>query len=177
MASRDIRIEPMTPDDWEMVRKIYREGIDTGQATFETEVPDWETWDTQHLKKCRLVARSREFILGWAALSPISERCIYGGVAEVSIYVAATARGKGVGKQLLQALIAASERVGIWTLQAGVFPENQPSLALCKSCGFRLVGYRERIGRLHGQWRDVLLLERRSQVVGTQQEPSQGYVT
>lgn len=177
MTSDRIDIEPMTPDDWSEVRSIYREGIDTGQATFETTVPSREEWEVRHLKSGRLVARSGESVVGWAALSPISERCVYGGVAEVSVYVAPSMRREGVGKQLLLALIAASERSGIWTLQAGVFPENQSSLALCKSCGFRLVGYRKRIGRLHGRWRDVLLLERRSPVVGTQSDPAQGYVT
>jgi len=177
MASRNIDIDPMTPDDWGTVRSIYREGIDTGQATFETSVPSWEDWNSRHLKSGRLVARSGQTVVGWAALSPVSERCVYGGVAEVSVYVAASMRRKGVGKQLLPALIAASEQAGLWTLQAGVFPENQPGLALCKSCGFRLVGYRERIGRLHGRWRDVLLLERRSPMVGTQSDPAQGYLT
>lgn len=177
MVSKDVHIKPMTPEDWNDVRAIYQEGIRTGHATFETIVPSWAEWDAQHLKTCRLVARTRNAILGWAALSSVLERCVYGGVAEISVYVAESARGKGIGKQLVHTLIAESERTGIWSLQAGVLPENQPCLALCKSCGFRLVGYRERIGRLHGQWRDILLLERRSQVVGTQLDPSQGYVT
>jgi L-amino acid N-acyltransferase YncA len=166
---------------WPAVREIYREGIATGEATFEVELPDWEKWDSNHRKTCRLVALEpfaddspdrliplRELrVLGWAALSPVSARRVYAGVAEVSVYVAAAARGRGVGKSLLKALIEESEVHGIWTLQAGIFPENAASVAVHKSCGFREVGIRRRIGKLGDTWRDVLLLERRSASVGT----------
>jgi phosphinothricin acetyltransferase len=154
----------MLSDHWPAVRKIYRQGIETGNATFETQLPAWEKWDAGHRKDCRLVAFDRE-VLGWAALSPVSTRHVYRGVAEVSVYVAAAARGRGVGKALLNALIQHSETKGIWTLQAGIFPENTPSIALHKSCGFREVGVRQKIGELRGVWRDVLLLERRSTAV------------
>jgi L-amino acid N-acyltransferase YncA len=156
----------MRPENWLAVREIYGEGIATGNATFETELPSWEKWDSGHHKDCRQIARQGKQILGWAALSPVSARQVYTGVAEVSVYVAAAARGNGVGKALLQALIAESESHGIWTLQAGIFPENVGSIALHKSCGFREVGARQRVGKLGGVWRDVLLLERRSQRVG-----------
>ena len=162
----NITIDAMRPDDWPAVKRIYEEGIATGQATLETSAPDWSEWDAGHLAVCRLVARAGDDVVGWAALSPVSSRCVYAGVAEVSIYVAENARGQGVGKRLLTALIEASEAEGFWTLQAGVFPENAASIRLHLSCGFRIVGRRERIGQLHGQWRDVVLLERRSQVVG-----------
>jgi phosphinothricin acetyltransferase len=156
----------MTADDWPEVREIYRQGIATGNATFEADVPDWEKWDSGHLPSCRLVARDDSGIVGWAALSPVSKRQVYAGVAEVSLYVAKTARGRGVGAALLQALITGSESDGIWTLQAGIFPENTASIALHKSCGFREVGTRQRVGKLGGRWRDTVLLERRSATVG-----------
>jgi len=156
----------MQPEDWPQVRAIYSEGIATGNATFETSTPDWTAWDAGHRNDCRLVARDSQRILGWAALRPVSSRPVYAGVAEVSIYVAADARGRGVGKMLLKSLIDCSERAGIWTLQAGIFTENVASLALQKSCGFREVGLRQRLGQLAGIWRDVLLLERRSSSVG-----------
>jgi phosphinothricin acetyltransferase len=156
----------MAATDWPAVRSIYEEGIATGHATFETAAPDWPEWDARHLPHSRLVARADGAVLGWAALSPVSSRCVYRGVAEVSIYVAARARGQGVGRALLAALIADSEQQGIWTLQAGIFPENLPSIALHRSAGFRTVGVRERIGCLGGTWRDTVLLERRSTVVG-----------
>ena len=159
-------VEEMRPEDWGQVRAIYLEGIATGVATFETDAPAWEKWDAGHLRKARLVARDGAEVLGWAALSPVSDRCVYGGVAEVSVYVGERGRGRGIGRALLDALVAASERNGIWTLQAGVFPENEASIRLHLSCGFREVGRRERIGRLHGAWRDTLLLERRSRSVG-----------
>jgi L-amino acid N-acyltransferase YncA len=161
-----LRIDAMTDEDWPAVRDIYAEGIATGNATFETEVPDWTKWDGGHRKDCRLIARDGQHILGWAALSPVSTRQVYSGVAEVSIYVAESARGRGVGRALLGELIQASERCGIWTLQAGIFPENVASIRLHKSCGFREVGVRERPGQLAGGWRDVCLLERRSGSVG-----------
>ncbi|MGB8919163.1 MAG: N-acetyltransferase family protein [Candidatus Sulfotelmatobacter sp.] len=162
----DYPILPMQPENWPAVREIYREGIATGNATFESELPDWEKWDNNHRKDCRLIARKEEQVLGWAALSPVSGRRVYAGVAEVSVYVAVAARGTGVGKSLLQALIAESELHGLWTLQAGIFRENAASVALHKSCGFREVGVRQRIGKLGGTWRDVLLLERRSATIG-----------
>jgi phosphinothricin acetyltransferase len=159
-------ITPFTAADWEQVRAIYLEGIATGDATFETEAPTWEAWDAAHLPECRLAARDGERILGWAALSLVSRRKVYRGVAEASVYVAAASRGNGVGRALLEALIAESERLGIWTLQGATFPENVASLKLQQSCGFRIVGRRERIGCLNGKWRDTVLTERRSRVVG-----------
>lgn len=154
----------MQPEDWPAVREIYGQGIATGQATFETTLPEWTAWDRSHLRDPRLVSRQADEVTGWAALSPVSERCVYGGVAEVSIYVAETQRRLGVGKALLGELVARSEKLGIWTLQAGIFPENEASIGLHLACGFRLVGIRERLGQLHGQWRDVALLERRSAI-------------
>jgi L-amino acid N-acyltransferase YncA len=162
----NLTIDNMSSGDWDAVRAIYLEGIATRDATFETDAPDWEKWDRDHLPACRLVARSGDQIIGWATLSPVSGRCVYAGVASLSIYVAETARGQGVGKALLQALIEASEQQGIWTLEAGIFPENAASIALHKSCGFREVGRRERIGQMDGVWRDVVFMERRSQSVG-----------
>lgn len=157
-----MHIREMTPVDWAAVRDIYRQGIDTGDATFETEVPGWSHWNQDHLEECRLVAISDGQVVGWAALSPVSGRCVYGGVAEVSVYVAEESRGQGVGSALLQALVEASEKAGIWTLEAGIFPENVASIVLHEKCGFRRVGLRQRLGKLKGVWRDVLLLERRS---------------
>jgi len=161
-----ITIGEMTFTDWPVVRRIFAEGIATGDATFETEIPEWEQWDASHLPTCRLVAREGQQVWGWAALSPVSPRKVYAGVAEVSIYVAAPARGRGLGRLLLQTLIAKSEEHGLWTLQAGIFPENAPSIALHKACGFREVGRRHRLGKLGNRWRDVLLLERGSARVG-----------
>lgn len=161
-----VDVEKMQDEEWEAVRAIYGEGIATGNATFETETPEWEDWDRSHLHDCRLIARERECIVGWAALSPVSGRCIYTGVAEVSVYVTSLMRGRGIGKALLQALIVESERGGIWTLQAGMFPENVASITLHRACGFREVGLRERIGKLEGVWRDTILMERRSKIVG-----------
>ena len=156
----------MGPADWQRVREIYLEGIATGHATFETSAPSWEQWDAAHLAFARLVARRENEVVGWAALSAVSQRCVYGGVAEVSVYVSSTQRGGGIGKRLLVSLIEESERNGIWTLQAGIFPENTGSIALHVGCGFREVGRRERVGKLKGVWRDTILLERRSQTVG-----------
>jgi L-amino acid N-acyltransferase YncA len=156
-----VTVRAMTAEDWPAVRRIYEEGIATGLATFETSSPEWRGWDASHLPGCRLVATLDGQVAGWAALSPVSERCVYAGVAEVSVYVAESKRGRGVGRALLEALVAASERQGLWTLQAGMFPENMGSVALHERCGFRVVGRRERLGQLHGTWRDVLLLERR----------------
>ena len=156
----------MQPADWPAVEEIYRQGIATGNATFETESPGWEKWNAGHHRHSRLVACEEERILGWAALSPVSSRRVYAGVAEVSIYLADSAKGKGVGRALLAALIECSEQNGIWTLQAGIFPGNVASVVLHKSCGFHEVGMRKRIAQLRGVWRDVLLLERRSAIVG-----------
>jgi L-amino acid N-acyltransferase YncA len=159
-------IAPLEPEDWDRVSEIYREGIQSGNATFETSPPSWEKWDAAHLPSGRLVARIGGRIAGWAALSPVSDRCVYAGVAEVSIYVSADTRGQGVGKALLAAVVAAAEHAGIWTLQSGTFPENAASIALQKACGFREVGRRERLGKMGGLWRDVILLERRSTASG-----------
>jgi L-amino acid N-acyltransferase YncA len=170
----------MPPDLWPAVREIYQEGIATGNATFETELPDWDKWDSSHRKNCRLIALEpvgegfsdllftldNVPVLGWAALSPVSSRRVYADVAEVSVYVASAARGRGIGTALLNALVQESEVNGIWTLEAGIFPENRASIALHKSCGFRKVGVRRRIGKLGDTWRDVLLMERRGSTVG-----------
>jgi L-amino acid N-acyltransferase YncA len=161
-----LEITAMEAGDWNAVRAVYQEGIATGNATFETAVPEWDAWDRDHLRVCRLVARGKGRVLGWAALSPVSGRCVYGGVAEVSVYVAAAARGQGIGKALLNALVQESERNGYWTLQAGIFPENEASIALHEAGGFRIVGRRERLGQMCGTWRDVVLMERRSSIVG-----------
>jgi L-amino acid N-acyltransferase YncA len=162
----EVHIRSMLLGDWPEVRRIYLEGIATGNATFETEAPPWKKWDSGHMRDCRLIADDGGEVLGWAALSPVSSRCVYAGVAEVSVYVGENVRGKGVGRKLLAALIEASERCGIWTLQAGIFPENVASIGLHKSLGFRELGRRERLGKMAGRWRDVTLLERRSTVVG-----------
>jgi phosphinothricin acetyltransferase len=162
----DSLIDTMKESDWEQVRSIYLEGIATGDATFETDAPAWEKWNAGHLPSCRLVARSGDTVRGWAALSPVSSRCVYGGVAEVSIYIGRDYRGMGLGRALLMALITESEKNGLWTLQAGIFPENRASIDLHESCGFREVGRRERIGKMDGRWRDTVLLERRSSIVG-----------
>jgi L-amino acid N-acyltransferase YncA len=160
MSVRDLR-----PEDWAEVAQIYAEGIETGNATFETEVPSWEEWDAAHLAGHRFVAERDGVVVGWIALSPASRRPCYAGVAEISVYVAESARGTGVGTELLAAVVASAERDGLWTLQTSVFPENEPSLALLHRFEFRTVGTRERIGRLHGVWRDTVLVERRSEVV------------
>jgi L-amino acid N-acyltransferase YncA len=159
-------IQSMTDTDGPAVLEIYRQGILTGNATFETEAPSWEKFTAGHLPHSRLVARDGTGVLGWAALSAVSSRCVYGGVAEVSIYIAESSRGRGIGRALLEELIRQSERNGIWTLQAGIFPENTASIRLHKRYGFREVGRRERIGKLGDEWRDTVLLERRSKTVG-----------
>jgi phosphinothricin acetyltransferase len=156
----------MTPADWDDVALIYGEGIATRNATFETEAPSWGQWDAAHLEDCRLVARDGNCVLGWAALSPVSRRHCYRGVAEVSVYVREGAHGRGVGRALLEHLVAASEAAGIWTLQGATFPENAASVRLQASCGFRVVGHRERIAQLDGVWRDTVLTERRSMIIG-----------
>lgn len=161
-----MQIISMQPAHWEQVRTIYESGIATGNATFQTSAPSWEEWDKAHTQHCRLVAIENDIILGWAALTPVSGRCVYAGVAEVSVYVAETARGKGTGSKLMQALISESEDHGFWTLQAGIFPENVASIRLHEQHGFRQVGYREKIGQMNGVWRNTVLMERRSNVVG-----------
>lgn len=163
---KEISLQKLTKNDWDQVRSIYAEGIATGNATFQQEVPSWEDWDRSHLADCRVIAEQNGRILGWGALTSVSDRCHYAGVAEVSIYVAADNRGQGVGRALLEALTRESESSGFWTLEARIFPENAASVALHKRCGFREVGRRERVGSLNGVWRDTLLLERRSQIVG-----------
>ena len=179
-----VLIEPMTPADWPAVRRIYAEGIATGQATFETEAPGWDAWNRSHLPVCRLVARAAGngndsdgggnggnnagLVLAWAALAPVSGRACYAGVAEHSIYVDAAARGRGIGKRLLGELARQSEAAGIWTLQSSVFPENAASIAVHLACGFRILGRRKRVAMLHGVWRDTVIMERRSNVVGVE---------
>jgi L-amino acid N-acyltransferase YncA len=161
-----MELQPMRPEDWPAVRAIYEAGIATGDATFETTAPGWPAWDATHLADHRLVARDDDGrVVGWAALAPVSDRCAYAGVAEDSIYVAPEAQGRGVGRALLTAVVTSAEQGGIWTVQTGIFPENQPSVRLHEACGFRVVGVRERLGRLNGRWRDVLLLERRSPAI------------
>lgn len=166
LAHMRFTVVPMTLDDWPRVAEIYAAGITTGQATFETVVPSWGEWDDRHLPYARLVAREGAEIVGWAALSPVSSRPVYAGVAEVSVYVDPASRGEGVGTILLGALIEGSESGGVWTLQSSVFRENGATLALHRRHGFREVGYRERIGRHHDTWRDTVLLERRSREAG-----------
>jgi L-amino acid N-acyltransferase YncA len=161
-----MELQAMRLEDWPAVRAIYQAGIDAGDATFETAAPDWAVWDAAHLADHRLVARLDGRVVGWTALAPVSDRCAYAGVAEDSIYVAPKAQGRGVGRALLAAVLASAERAGIWTVQTGIFPENRASVGLHQVCGFRVVGVRERLGRLHGRWRDVLLLERRSPTIG-----------
>jgi L-amino acid N-acyltransferase YncA len=167
----EYRIDSVKPEDWEQVRAIYLEGIATGNATFEPGVPDWEKWDSGHVDRPRLVVRTNGRVAGWAALSRVSARKVYAGVAEISIYVGEEFRGKGIGDALLAALIDSSEKNGFWTLQAGIFPENVASIDLHKKHGFRVLGVRQKVGKmtfgeLKGRWRDVVLMERRSRVAG-----------
>jgi L-amino acid N-acyltransferase YncA len=166
LETAQVAIAALVPGDWEDVARIYADGIASGVATFETDVPAWADWDRAHLPGHRLVARAEAVAVGWAALAPVSARPVYAGVAEVSVYVAAAARGRGIGTALLKELIASSEAAGVWTLEAGILPENEASVRMHERCGFRVVGRRERLGRMHGVWRDVLLLERRSPVAG-----------
>jgi phosphinothricin acetyltransferase len=158
-------VRTMRDADWPAVREIYEQGIATGNATFETEAPDWHDWDAEHLAHHRIVAARNDVVVGWAALSPVSGRCVYRGVAADSVYVQADARGLGVGRALLDALITGAESAGIWTIETGIFPENTVSVRLHERCGFRIVGIRQRIGSHFGRWRDTLLVERRSPFV------------
>ncbi len=160
-------IRALLANDWAEVKRIYEAGIATGNATFETKAPEWEAWDQGHRKDCRLVILEDGGVAGWAALSNVSGRCVYAGVAEVSIYIDPAYQGKGLGSRLMEELVKASETAGIWTLQAGIFPENQASIRLHERNGFRVVGIRERLGQRDGRWRDVALLERRSRLAGT----------
>ena len=160
-----MEIIPLLPEHWSDVKEIYENGLATGNASFQTSAPTWEEWDTAHLKHSRLVSILNSQVVGWAALTPVSGRCVYAGVAEVSVYVHPDSRGLGIGKDLLQELIIESESNGIWTLQAGIFPENIPSLRIHEKTGFRQVGFREKIGQMNGKWRDTVLLERRSKTV------------
>jgi phosphinothricin acetyltransferase len=159
-------VDELRPEHWPEVARIYADGIATGDATFETELPSWEQWDRAHLPRHRFAALREGTVVGWVAVGPVSDRCVYGGVVEDSVYVAEDARGQGVGRLLLERLIASSEAAGIWTIQTGIFPENEASLRAHERVGFEVVGRRKRLGKLHGVWRDVLLLERRSDVVG-----------
>jgi len=163
-----IKIRTLTSEDYLMISKIYELGIQSGNATFETKAPAWAEWDQSHLATCRFIAIDEMGNgLGWAALTPVSGRCVYSGVAEVSVYVHPDSQGRGIGKMLLNELIEASEKQNIWTLQAGIFPENTASLKIHEQCGFRQIGYHEKIGKMKNVWRDTVLLERRSKVVGT----------
>ena len=156
----------MLPSHWEAVKKIYEEGLATGNATFQASAPSWEEWDAAHVSNSRLVVIDKDEVLGWAALTAVSGRCVYAGIGEVSVYISERSRGKGLGKKLLEALITESEKNNFWTLQAGIFPENIASIKIHEACGFRTIGTREKIGKMNGAWRDTILLERRSNKVG-----------
>jgi len=156
----------MNSEDWDAVSRIYKLGIDTGIATFETQIPSWKKWDLSHMQTCRITAWFDNRIAGWAALSPVSDRCVYGGVAEVSVYVDPSYSKKGVGTQLLKCIVTNSEKEGIWTLQAGVFRENEASIQLHKKVGFREIGYREKVGKLNNVWHDNVIMEKRSKTIG-----------
>jgi len=166
MSTNDIIFRPMTTDDWNNVSDIYRQGIETGNATFQQELPTWDEWNNAHLKTCRIIVEKTDRVVGWAALTPVSGRCVYAGVAEVSVYVSNNYAGQKIGSKLLNKLITESEKEGIWTLQASIFPENIPSLKIHQKLGFRKFGYREKIGKMNGVWRDTVLLERRSKIAG-----------
>ncbi len=156
----------MKAADWTNVAEIYRQGIETGNATFQQEIPTWDDWNNGHIKSCRIVAEIDNEIVGWAALTAVSGRCVYAGVAEVSVYISNKYRGQKIGTKLLDKLIAESENERHWTLQAGIFPENIASLKIHEELGFRKIGHREKIGKMNGIWRDTVLLERRSKVIG-----------
>lgn len=158
-------IREMKASDWEAASRIYQEGIQTKIATFQQDTPDYGSWDAEHLQACRFVADGGSGVVGWAALTPVSTRCVYQGVAEVSVYVANQAKGKGLGEALLKRLIDASEKSGIWTLQSSIISTNDASIRLHTKCGFRMIGYRERIAKdLDGEWQDVVLMERRAKL-------------
>jgi len=161
-----VKIEPLTENHWPDVKAIYLSGVATGNANFSFTEPEWPGWDKAHVSSCRFVVTEKNKVLGWAALTAINDQCVFAGVAEVSIYIAENARGKGIGKQLLRALIDESEKNNFWTLEARIFPENLASVKIHEENGFRIIGSRERIGKLNGVWRDTLLLERRSVKVG-----------
>ena len=166
LGMQSVHVDAMVPADWAHVSSIYLEGLASGNATFETLEPTWEEWDRAHLPFGRVVAREGKTIAGWAALARVSHRSCYAGVAEMSVYVASWARGRRVGTALMEASIAEAEKAGIWTLQAGIFPENAASIDVHGKVGFRIVGVREKLGVMDGRWRDVVLMERRSGVVG-----------
>jgi len=161
-----IEIVKMEFTDWKAVAEIYKEGIESGMATFEKTIPEWDQWDKNHIQSCRLIAKYDHKIVGWAALSAVSSRCVYGGVAEVSVYVSSKVRGMEIGTHLLRKLIVESEDRGYWTLQSGIFPENEASIRLHQNLGFRRIGFRERIGQLNGVWKDNILMEKRSNRTG-----------
>ena len=161
-----MNIEPLRIEHWPEVKSIYEKGIATGHATFQTAAPEWEEWDRSHVSSPRLVMVSNNKVIAWSALTPVSGRCVYAGVAEVSVYVDPESQGKGIGKQILQQLILESEQHGFWTLQAGIFPENKASLKIHEQLGFRILGEREKIGKMNGVWRNTVLLERRSKIAG-----------
>lgn len=165
MSTGNIVLVSMQGSDWPEVERIYLEGMATKNATFETQSPGWEAWNKAHRTDCRIVAKAGNNIVGWAALSNVSSRCVYAGVAEVSIYIDSKYRGKGVGDKLMAQLVKESEQNGLWTLQAGIFPENKSSIALHLKHGFRILGVREKVGKMDDHWRDVTLLERRSKVI------------
>jgi L-amino acid N-acyltransferase YncA len=161
-----MEIKHLEAHHWNEVKRIYEEGIATRNATFETSAPSWDIWDNAHLKSCRFIVLDGDVVAGWAALTPVSGRCVYAGVADISVYVSEMYRGKKIGSMLLQQLIESSEKEGLWTLQAGIFPENKASVALHERNGFQLIGARQKIGKMDNVWRDTLLLERRSRTVG-----------
>jgi L-amino acid N-acyltransferase YncA len=163
-----VEFRPMVKDDWDRVAEIFRQGIETQNATFETQIPSWEKWDLAHVQSCRIVATIENNVVGWAALIPVSARKVYAGVGEVSIYISHKYKGLKIGTRLLDRLIEESENEGFWTLQAGIFTENTASINLHQNLGFRIIGYREKIGQMKGIWRDTVLLERRSKKIGTQ---------
>lgn len=162
---KDLEIRKLLAEDWDQVKLIYQKGIDTGNATFQTSAPSWEDWDQSHLASCRIAMQEDSKVIGWAALTPVSSRCVYAGVAEVSVYVDPAHSGKGIGLNLLNELVRQSEAEEIWTLQAGIFPENAASLSIHEKAGFKILGTREKIGKQNGIWRDTVLLERRSPVI------------
>jgi L-amino acid N-acyltransferase YncA len=164
----NLKFKPITANDWNSIATIYKQGIETGDATFEQDVPSWEDWDASHIEKCRIATILENQIVGWAALTQVSGRCIYAGVAEVSVYVHENFRGKKIGLQLLQKIIEESEKENFWSLQSGIFPENKASLSIHDQAGFRIIGIREKIGKMNGKWRNNTILERRSTIIGVE---------